>query len=222
MEELKKSLIELRQDHILEQIPELTDSHPMFLQLKKLDLKSSIGNFESAKTCTISDRDDSKICPIDKVIDLKTLDDHSKKSIYDTGIECIRESKVAAVILSGGQGTRLGFAGPKGMYHIGLLSGKSIFQIHVERITKIRSLAKRISGDLPSIPIYIMTSEMNDTIIKDYFLSKNYFGYPPVDVFFFEQGLEPCLTFDGKVIIESQVSLSLAPDGNGGMQNVDK
>jgi UDP-N-acetylglucosamine/UDP-N-acetylgalactosamine diphosphorylase len=222
MEELKENLIELRQDHILEQIPELSISHPIFMQLKKLDLKSSISNFESARNSSTSDRDDSKICPVDKVISLKMLDEKSKRSIYDTGIECIRESKVAAVILSGGQGTRLGFAGPKGMYDIGLISGKSIFQIHIERLSKIRSLAKRITGDLPSIPIYIMTSEMNDQIIKDYFLSKNHFGYPSVDIYFFEQGLEPCLTFDGKVIIESQISLSLAPDGNGGNQNVDE
>jgi UDP-N-acetylglucosamine/UDP-N-acetylgalactosamine diphosphorylase len=119
--------------------------------------------------------------------------------------------------LSGGQGTRLGFAGPKGMYNMGLSSGKSIFQLHIDRIAKIRNLSQSSSGKLPSIPIYIMTSDMNDTIIRDYFLSMDFFGYPKEDIFFFEQGLEPCLTFEGEIIIDSPLSLSLAPDGNGGM-----
>ena len=119
---------------------------------------------------------------------------------------CRVRAQVAAVIMSGGQGTRLGFSGPKGMYKIGLPSGSCIFRIHVEKILAIRSLAARsaagaeavVAGEkgqaasLPLIPIYIMTSEINTSTIKHYFQECNYFGYPPEDVFFFEQGLEPC------------------------------
>jgi UDP-N-acetylglucosamine/UDP-N-acetylgalactosamine diphosphorylase len=102
------------------------------------------------------------------------------------------------------------------MYDIGLPSHKSIFQLHIERVMKVRMLASSSSSagaglDLPSIPIYIMTSDINDAAIRAYFAENNYFGYPARDVFFFEQALLPCLTFDGKIILESATSLSLAP-----------
>lgn len=128
--------------------------------------------------------------------------------------------------MSGGQGTRLGFNGPKGMYDIGLISKKSIFQIHIERIKKISELSwegqnnndqDKTCSKGPSVPIYIMTSDLNHDIIVDYFEKNDFFGYPKEDIIFFEQGLEPCFTFDGKVIIENPETLSLAPDGNGGI-----
>jgi UDP-N-acetylglucosamine/UDP-N-acetylgalactosamine diphosphorylase len=138
---------------------------------------------------------------------------------HKTGIQAIREGKVAAIIMSGGQGTRLGFNGPKGVYDIGLPSHKPIFQIHMERILKVKQLCASggSEGTMPSVPVYIMTSDLNHQIIKDYFENHNYFGYPKEDIIFFEQGLEPCFTFDGKMIVESPTNLSLAPDGNGGL-----
>lgn len=117
--------------------------------------------------------------------------------------------QVACVIMSGGQGTRLGFDGPKGMYKIGVPSGSCIFRLHMEKILAVRALAARTavaaaggagggrSGSaslvLPSIPVYIMTSEINTERIKRYFEECDYFGYPSADIFFFEQALEPCL-----------------------------
>jgi UDP-N-acetylglucosamine/UDP-N-acetylgalactosamine diphosphorylase len=112
-----------------------------------------------------------------------------------------------------------------------MTSKKTIFQIHVEKVLRIRQLAgeaagavggKRGRGEegavvLPRVPVYIMTSDLNHTIIVDYLTSHAFFGYPPEDVFFFEQGLEPAFTLDGKIILESATSLSLAPDGNGGI-----
>lgn len=62
-----------------------------------------------------------------------------------------------------------------------------------------------------------MTSDLNDQIIRKYFADVNYFGYPAEDVIFFEQGLQPCITLDGKIIVESPTALSMAPDGNGGI-----
>jgi UDP-N-acetylglucosamine/UDP-N-acetylgalactosamine diphosphorylase len=202
--------------YILQQIPELSESHPIFQQLTKLDLAASLKNFESAKAQVSTAIDTSSISPVDNVFNWLGADINTKKNMQNIGKACIRDGKAAAVILSGGQGTRLGFAGPKGMYNMGLISGKSIFQLHIERIAKVRILSKSSSGVVPSVPIYIMTSDMNDTIIREYFTSMNFFGYPASDIFFFEQGLEPCLTFDGKLIIDNPSSLSLAPDGNGG------
>lgn len=100
---------------------------------------------------------------------------------------------------------------------MGLISSKTIFQLHIERISKVRELCKTETGDFPNIPIYIMTSDLNDTIIREYFKSVSYFGYPEGDIYFFRQGVEPCLTFDKKLILESVDSIALAPDGNGGV-----
>lgn len=108
--------------------------------------------------------------------------------------------------------------GPKGMYQLNIPSKKSIFQIHIEKILKIRNLCSINNHDHSiSIPIYIMTSNLNHNTIIDYFKENNYFGYPSNDIIFFEQGVEPSFTLDNKIIIESTSSLSLAPDGNGGI-----
>jgi UDP-N-acetylglucosamine/UDP-N-acetylgalactosamine diphosphorylase len=149
------------------------------------------------------------------------------KQMEHVGYEAIRTGKVAAVIMSGGQGTRLGYSGPKGMYSIGLLSGKTIFQLHIERLQKVRLLAGSRSssttdGANVSLPVFIMTSDVNDEIIQTYFKENNYFGYPADQIFFFEQGLEPCFTPEGKIMLESADSLCLAPDGNGGIYHALK
>lgn len=216
MEKLQKLLKELGQEHILEQIPDLSKSHPIYKQLDNIDLVSSLQKFELSKNSTVNCIDESTISPVDNVFNWENTEDSIKASVHSIGLECISQSKVGAVILSGGQGTRLGYAGPKGMYKMGLLSDKSIFQIHIERIIKIKSLAHIKYGMMPCIPIYIMTSDMNDEIIRNYFNTMNYFGYPKEDIYFFEQGLELCISLDGKIIIDSLTSLSLAPDGNGG------
>ena len=220
MDPLKKLLHECGQEHILQQLPDLDETHHVYQQLLRLDLTTSLKNFQVAMNAGVETRQDSSIKPVEmeNAVNWATTDAATKSRLYELGMKSIAESTVAAVILSGGQGTRLGFAGPKGMYNMGLISNKTIFQLHVERIAKIRALACSAvdsTVQAPSIPIYIMTSDLNDTIIRDYFAQEEYFGYPKEDIFFFEQGLEPCITFDGKIIVESTHSLALAPDGNG-------
>lgn len=133
-------------------------------------------------------------------------------TIKPIGEQAIANGLVAAVILSGGQGTRLGHNGPKGMFKLPLVSEATIFQLHVQRILKLKKLL-----NATSIPIYIMTSDLNDQMIRDFFKEKDYFGFPVSDIVFFQQGLLPCFDMIGKIIIESPISLSMAPDGNGGI-----
>lgn len=181
-------------------------------QLAKLNIQDSLDHFRSAHDTMAKTTNDFKPVPAE-VVNLDSLNLTEELLQYQSiGTEAIRAGKVAAVILSGGQGTRLGFNGPKGMYSIGLPSNKSIFQIHVERIRKVATLAQS-SG----IPIYVMTSDLNHDIIQNYFAANDFFGYPAKDIIFFEQGLEPCFTFEGKIILDSDRSLALAPDGNGGI-----
>jgi UDP-N-acetylglucosamine/UDP-N-acetylgalactosamine diphosphorylase len=183
--------------------------------LNRLDFVKVFHNYETAKSQTASDS--STLQPIIETYrwgECKAVDGPRLQSL---GYQAIREGKVAAIIMSGGQGTRLGYHGPKGMYSMGLLSGKTIFQLHIERLQRVRHLAREKEGPEENLQVFIMTSDVNDTIIRSFFAENGYFGYPSNQVYFFEQGLEPCLTLDGKLIIESEDSLAMAPDGNGGI-----
>ena len=171
MDQLKKILHECDQEHILQQLPDLDETHPVYQQLLRLDLATSLKNFKVAMNTTVETKQDSSIKPVEmeNAVNWATTDPATKTRLHDLGMKSIAESTVAAVILSGGQGTRLGFAGPKGMYNMGLVSNKTIFQLHIERIAKIRALASSNVGSAvqsPSIPIYIMTSDLNDAIIR--------------------------------------------------------
>lgn len=203
------------QEHILEAIPNLNEEHPIFVQLRELNIERSLGHFTSASGCTAKSLD--RFAPVSNVTDLTKCELMHKSEFERIGRDAIQRGTTAAVIMSGGQGTRLGYHGPKGMYNLGMPSQKCIFRLHIEKITKIRDLNKLADGSLPSVPIYIMTSNLNHHIIETYFRDNLFFGYPEQDVVFFEQGVEPSFTFDGKIIIESATSLSLAPDGNGGI-----
>ena len=164
-------------------------------------------------------KDCNSLSPPSSVMKWSESNDSDKEKLTSIGMEAICKSEVAAVIMSGGQGTRLGYKGPKGMYDIGLASGKSIFQLHMERLQKMRMLAAADTCSLENvhIPAFIMTSATNSQTIKDYFEEKNFFNFPREDVYFFEQGLLPCLTTEGQLILETVDALAMAPDGNGGI-----
>lgn len=103
----------------------------------------------------------------DHFLNLATLAATEKSHYANIGLEAISKSQLAAIILSGGQGTRLGFNGPKGMYNVGLTSQKSIFQLHIERVYRVKTLAAKafnLSPEQVSIPIYVMTSDLNHHI----------------------------------------------------------
>lgn len=112
---------------------------------------------------------------------------------FKSGLAAVKDGKVAVVVLCGGQGTRLGFDGPKGMYDIGLPSGKTLFQLQAERLLRVCALAAAEAGDSgsgaasPRIPWYIMTSPLNDAATREFFESKECFGIPNEDLFFFSQ-----------------------------------
>jgi UDP-N-acetylglucosamine/UDP-N-acetylgalactosamine diphosphorylase len=120
------------------------------------------------------------------------------------------------------QGTRLGSSDPKGCYNIGLPSGKSLFQIQAERILCVQRLASQAMSEAsPTRPVtiqwYIMTSPFTHEPTQKFFKSHKYFGLEPDQVTFFQQGTLPCISKDGKFIMETPFSLSKAPDGNGGV-----
>lgn len=127
-----------------------------------------------------------------------------------TGLDAIRAGKVGAVLLAGGQGTRLGSDGPKGRYNIGITKDMFIFERLICNLLEVTDRA----GCL--VPLYIMTSDKNNDETIAFFEEKGYFGYPKDLVRFFKQEMAPSVDYDGKLYMESADSLSLSPNGNGG------
>ncbi len=126
------------------------------------------------------------------------------------GEELLRCGKVGALLVAGGQGSRLGFDRPKGVYPIGPVSGKSLFQLHAEKL-----LARGRRYGAP-IPWYIMTSKANDEETRAFFRRHDNFGYPADELFFFVQGMMPAIDSHGKIIMEAADNIFLNPDGHGG------
>jgi UDP-N-acetylglucosamine/UDP-N-acetylgalactosamine diphosphorylase len=129
-----------------------------------------------------------------------------------TGEELLKAGKVGAILVAGGQGTRLGFEKPKGEFPIGPVSQSTLFQILAEQV-----LARSRRAGQP-IPYFIMTSDATHEETVAFFSSHNFFGLPPGDVFFFAQGNMPAVeTATGKLLMADKASLSTSPDGHGGM-----
>lgn len=126
------------------------------------------------------------------------------------GEDALRAGRVAAFVVAGGQGTRLGYDGPKGTFPTSPVRQASLFQIFAE---KIRYFSERYGKP---IPWFIMTSVINHEATEAFFKENDYFGLNSSDVFFFKQGLMPAVNPEGRIMLEAMDSIALSPDGHGG------
>ncbi|MFO1449945.1 MAG: UDPGP type 1 family protein [Opitutaceae bacterium] len=132
------------------------------------------------------------------------------KRAKTAGEEALRAGRVAAFTVAGGQGTRLGYDGPKGTFPVTPLTGKTLFQVFAEKI--------KAAGTRYGKPIhwFIMTSHQNHAATEAFFREHQRFGLAESHVHFFRQGRMPAVTFEGKIMLETKESLALSPDGHGG------
>jgi UDP-N-acetylglucosamine/UDP-N-acetylgalactosamine diphosphorylase len=126
------------------------------------------------------------------------------------GEELLAAGRVAVLVVAGGQGTRLGYDGPKGLFPIGPVSQRSLFELQAQKLRRLRARFGR------PIPWYVMTSEATDAATHDHFARRGHFGLPASDVVFFVQGMVPSFDFEGRLILCEPGRIMESPDGHGG------
>jgi UDP-N-acetylglucosamine/UDP-N-acetylgalactosamine diphosphorylase len=127
-----------------------------------------------------------------------------------TGSDLLHHGRVAAFVVAGGQGSRLGFDGPKGAYPIGPVTSRCLFEIQAQ---KIRGLIRRFGRP---VPWYVMTSDSTDADTRSLFERSDYFGLSERDVFIFSQQMVPACDFDGMLMLTTPDEIFESPNGHGG------
>ena len=128
----------------------------------------------------------------------------------ELGKKLISGGKVAAFTVAGGQGTRLGFDGPKGDFPLSPIKNKTLFTIFAEAIAAASAKYGR------NLPWYVMTSPLNFSQTKNIFARNNYFGLNSADIFIFQQGTVPNFDIDGRILMAKADAITCSPDGHGG------
>jgi UDP-N-acetylglucosamine/UDP-N-acetylgalactosamine diphosphorylase len=239
---LKEQYEKAGQGHVFAFIEELKGSQKGFLyrQLSNFDPNRINELAEEALHPKASSQQKAVLEPLPESATASILDSNQDDldRWYNEGLKLVSENKVAVVLMAGGQGTRLGSSAPKGCFDIGLPSKKSLFQIQAERIAKVQQLAQKATGKEGVIPWYVMTSGPTKKSTQEFFEKHQFFGLSKENVFLFEQGVLPCISNNGKILLESKGKVSLhslhsslrgitanrsclkvavAPDGNGGI-----
>ena len=206
--EAEKMLKSCGQEHVLAYWKKLDKKERAALleQIAKIEPKS-VKYCQSALKTGGAVADSSK-GKAPKVAELKGA---ALKKAVAAGEKELRAGRVAALLVAGGQGSRLGYDGPKGCYSIGPITGAPLFYFHARKI-----LARSIRYGA-AIPFYVMTSEANNEATVKCFEENEYFGLDPENVFFFTQGMWPGMTKDGKIILDAPGHVFMSPDGHGGL-----
>ncbi len=209
LEEIKNILKKYNQEHLLNHYETLDETHKKELleQIEEIDFELANSLYQNVGK---QEKQEDKITPIEYLDKYKLYDDY--KYYENIGKKAIREGKLAAVTMAGGQGTRLGHKGPKGTYDIGLTSHKSLFELLCDHLKEEGKKYDVI------IPWFIMTSKENNKETIEFFEKNRYFGYQRnKNIFFFNQGELPMMDTEGKILIGEDGLIKQAADGHGGI-----
>ncbi|WP_026521742.1 UTP--glucose-1-phosphate uridylyltransferase [Butyrivibrio sp. VCB2001] len=206
LEEAKKKLETFGQEHVLKYYDELSDT-------EKKDLLTQIDetDFAVLENCKNLGKSEGRgqFSPL-AAMQVSEIE-RRKDEFAAAGIKALKEGKVAACLLAGGMGTRLGSDNPKGMYDIGLTKPVFIFQRIIENLL---DTVKQADGAY--IRLFIMTSEKNNDATINFLKEHNFFGYPEEKITFFKQDMAPASDYNGKVYMEGKGRISTSPNGNAG------
>ncbi|HEY0983333.1 MULTISPECIES: UTP--glucose-1-phosphate uridylyltransferase [unclassified Schlesneria] len=214
---LSQMIEQTGQQHLLRFWKELSAEQQKLLAAQLADLDwDLVSNFAKKGTSPQSDFEERarRAAPPAYVVRTpKSAADRDKwRAAREIGENALREGKVGAVLLAGGQGTRLGFKQSKGLFPIGPVTNQSLLQILA---TKLIATSQRYGT---TIPYFVMTSDKTHDEIEEFYRRNNYFGLDPKDVFLFPQGFAPSVDLkSGKVLLADKGNLSMSPDGHGGL-----
>ncbi len=205
------------QAHVLDFWDRLSASEQKSLGLQASSLLVDLGELMAQQRLAVAaleaDAPDDEIGP---ALDAIVLPEHGgdPKRFQAAGLrgeKLLKDGRVGILVVAGGQGTRLGFPGPKGGFSIGPVSDRSLFALQAQ---KIRGLSRRCGR---AIPWYVMTSRATDGETRALFEARDYFGLDPDLVFIFSQGMLPAWDFRGRLLLESPDRICESPDGHGGV-----
>ena len=199
------------QEHIINLLNKLDEQKKWDLidQISKIDFHQIMELYDNTKKEV--EIKENKIEAI-KYLDKEKLTDEQKAKFEKLGEDAIKRGEYAVVTMAGGQGTRLGHNGPKGTFRLDVYGkGKYLFEILSENLKE----ANNKYG--VTIPWYIMTSKDNNDETLNFLEKNNYFGYPKSEVILFKQGELPLIDENGRLLINKDMKIKEASDGNGGV-----
>ena len=198
------------QDHIIKLLKKLEgkEKEELIEQINHIDFHQIMELYSNTKKeIAIKENKIENINYLDKA----KLYPAQKAEFDSLGEKVVRNGEYAVVTMAGGQGTRLGFSGPKGTFKLDVYGkGKYLFEILAENLKQANEKYRT------KIPWYIMTSQENNQETEDFLEKNNYFGYEKENVIIFKQGELPLLDKQGKLLISKENKIKEASDGNGG------
>ncbi len=214
------TLAEYGQEHLLQWWNELSGEQQNALEthIESVDFEMIQQVWQESKnpaalTGSAVNRVDQAAAPGSVVLQPTSEADEAQwKQAAKVGAQRLADGKVAVITVAGGQGTRLGFAHPKGMFPIGPISDRSLFQVFAEQVLARK---RRHGGEIPWL---IMTSAATHTETVDFFKQNDFWGLDRETVAFFQQGSMPAVdASSGRVLMSAPDALCLSPDGHGGL-----
>lgn len=201
-------LKQYNQEHILDFYEELDTNQKenLIKQILNINFEEIITLYKNSK---INNEEEKEITPLEHY-EKEKMNEEEINRYVKIGEEVLRTGKFAVVTMAGGQGTRLGYKNPKGTYPLEIKNGKkTLFQIMCEDIKRANNKYNI------TIPWFIMTSQENNEITKQFFKNNEYFGYQSSKVVFFTQGKLPIINTEGKIILDRIDCIKEASNGNG-------